>query len=273
MDLSPEKMQENWQTYLNIIKNNIGEERAKILIEFHNEHEERFMFAPASARDWYHSAFPGGYLDHVIRVTQCAQKQYQIWEEMGADVSTYTKEEMIFAALFHDLGKIGFPGENQHYYEPNDSSWHVKNLGMVYKFNTEIPSMKVPERSLFILQTLGVKVTLNEFLAIKLHDGLYDDSNKFYLMSGMKETKLRSHLPILLHQADHMASQIEFEMWNNQTGSVPKTKSSGYKPKNASKADKTTRRAQAVEKSAEKMNPNFKESTINLIDSFFKEDE
>ena len=37
----------------------------------------------------------------------------------------------------------------------------------------------------------------------------------FTFMSGQKETRLRTHLPLLMHQADHMAAQIEFELWNN----------------------------------------------------------
>jgi hypothetical protein len=168
---------------------------------------------------------------------------------------------------------MGLPGDNQHFYEPNDSQWHIDKLGAVYKCNTEIPAMKVPERSLFILQQIGVKTTVNEFLGIKLHDGLYDESNKFYLMSSMKETRLRTHLPILLHQADQMAAQIEFEVWNNSTDSIPKASKRTYKPKNASKADKAIRTTKAMKESADKMNPNFKDSTINLIDSFFKTEE
>ena len=135
---------------------------------------------------------------------------------------------------------------------------------MIYKFNTDIPAMKVPERSLFILQEIGCKVTQNEFITIKIHDGLYDESNKFYFMSGQKETRLRTHLPLLMHQADHMAAQIEFEQWNNNTNSVPSAK-----PKNASKADKIQRKSKAVN---EANNPNLSAATLGVIDSFFKED-
>ena len=124
--------------------------------------------------------------------------------------------------------------------------------------------MKVPERSLFILQEIGCKVTQNEFITIKIHDGLYDDSNKFYFMSGQKETRLRTHLPLLMHQADHMAAQIEFEQWNNNTNSVP-----SVKPKNASKADKIQRKSKAVN---EANNPNLSAATLGVIDSFFNED-
>jgi hypothetical protein len=81
----------------------------------------------------------------------------------------------------------------------------------------------------------------------------------------MKETKLRSHLPLLMHQADHMAAQIEFEIWNSTTNSIPKQSS---KPKNGSKGDKTLRAAKKVNT---ENNPNLSKATIDVIDSFFKD--
>jgi hypothetical protein len=151
------------------------------------------------------------------------------------------------------------------YYKPNDSQWHIDKLGQIYKFNTDIPAMKVAERSLFLLQNWGVRVTLNEHLAISLHDGLYDDSNKFYLMSGMKETRLRNHLPILIHQADQMAAYIEFEQWVKKN---PFTDTASN-PKNGSKGDKTLRKAKAINI---ENNPNLTPKTLDVIDSFFKKD-
>ena len=66
-----------------------------------------------------------------------------------------------------------------------------------------------------------------------------------------------------MHQADHMAAQIEYEIWNTTTDAVPKSK-----PTNASKGDKTLRAAKKV--NAEN-NPNLSKATIDVIDSFFKD--
>ena len=260
--LSAEKIQSNWDRYVTEIKTNISKDRTDILIPFLEKYKERMMMMPASSKNWHHSAFAGGYVDHVLRVYDCANELYKTWNKMGGDISTYTVEEMHFVALFHDLGKMG--QQEGEYYQPNDSQWHVDKLGQIYKFNTDIPAMKIPERSLFLLQEIGCKVTQNEYIGIKIHDGLYDESNKFYFMSGMKETKLRSHLPLLMHQADHMAAQIEFEIWNNATDAVPKQS----KPKNGSKGDKTLRAAKKVNT---ENNPNLSKATIDVIDSFFKD--
>jgi len=71
--------------------------------------------------------------------------------------------------------------------------------------------MSVPDRGLYLLTSYGISYTKNEMLAIKLHDGLYDDANKPYLMSWMPETKPRTSLIYIVHQADLMAARIEFE--------------------------------------------------------------
>ena len=258
--LSAEKIQANWDRYISEIKTCFSKERTDILLPFLDKYKDRLMMMPASVRDWHHSAFAGGYTDHVLRVFDCANQLYKTWEAMGGDISTYTVEEMQFAALFHDLGKMG--QQEGEYYTPNDSQWHIDKLGQVYKFNTDIPAMKIPERTLFLLQEIGVKVTQNEFITIKIHDGLYDESNKFYFMSGQKETRLRTHLPLLMHQADHMAAQIEFELWNNPSNSKPR------KPANATKGDKTLRAAKKINT---ENNPNLSKATLGVIDSFFKD--
>ena len=91
--LQAEKIQSNWDRYINEIKTNISKERTDILIPFLEKYQERLMMMPAAARNWHHSAFAGGYVDHVLRVYDCANKLYKIWKDMKGDTSTYTVEE------------------------------------------------------------------------------------------------------------------------------------------------------------------------------------
>jgi hypothetical protein len=82
--------------------------------------------------------------------------------------------------------------------------------------------MTVPDRGLWLLSQLGIEVSKNEWLAIKLHDGLYDDANKPYLMSWSPETKLRTSLPYIVHQADLLAARVEFEReWLDKLNNTP----------------------------------------------------
>ena len=49
--LSAEKIQSNWERYLNEIKTNISKERTDILIPFLEKFEERMMMMPAAAKN------------------------------------------------------------------------------------------------------------------------------------------------------------------------------------------------------------------------------
>ena len=97
--------------------------------------------------------------------------------------------------------------------------------------NKAIAFSAVPDRELFLLEQHNVKYTFNEMVAIQTHDGLYDPANEKYLKSFMPETKPRTSLPFILHQADMMAARIEFEKeWlpklNGITPNEPKVKTS-----------------------------------------------
>ena len=58
-------------------------------------------------------------------------------------------------------------------------------------------------------------------LGIKLTDGLYDENNKPYFMSRTADSKLKTNLGYVMHQADCMAARIEYEMWANKNSSTP----------------------------------------------------
>lgn len=219
MSYTAEQLQENYDHLLGYIDRYIQGDRKEALTKLYTDHAERIMLMPASSIDHHHNAFPGGYVDHVIRVIECALKLKDLWMSMGSYIN-YSEEELVFAAMNHDLGKIGTEEAEQ--YIPNDSEWHRKNLGRIYKYNPENAFMPVPDRSLFLLQQRGIPVTFNEYIAIKTHDGLYDEGNRPYYISNSKESKLRSNLPILLHHADHMASRIEFEKWDQSGASSAK---------------------------------------------------
>lgn len=219
--LTAEQIKQNYEHFLGHIETHISSPRKEQLIDMYKSIENVLIFAPASSRASFHNSFDGGYVDHVNRVVTCALDLYNLWQLSGAKVNTFTKEELVFAAINHDLGKLGLNGEPR--YIPNDSEWHVKNQGANYKPNAKLPFLPVQDNSLFILQSAGIPTTLNEYIAIKIHDGLYDDGNKAYLISGQNESKLRSCLPIILHQADMMASRIEWENeWLDKMGETPK---------------------------------------------------
>jgi hypothetical protein len=209
MNLTAEQIQDNWNELMRVIETNISSPRKEKLLEFYKQYADRLMLMPAAHKKEYHNAFPGGYVEHVLRVIRCAIKQATLWEDEGADMSTFTNEELVFSALNHDLGKMG--DEEQDSYIPQTDQWRREKLGEDYMFNTKVPFASVPDRGLFLLQSHGIQYSFNEMIAIQTHDGLYDEANKKYLMAFMPEQKPRTSLPFILHQADLMAARIEFE--------------------------------------------------------------
>lgn len=218
--LSAEQIQDNLQRFYVLIEKFISEPRATKLLALYQSQEDNLALAPASSRASYHNSFPGGYVDHVNRVVEAALKVTSLWSDMGANIN-FTTEELVFSAINHDLGKLGRDGQPA--YLPNDSEWHVKNQGANYKPNASLPFIPIQDSSLFILQQAGIELTFNEWVAIKTHDGLYDDGNKAYLISSQNESKLRSSLPLILHQADILAARVEWEKeWLDKVGTAAK---------------------------------------------------
>jgi hypothetical protein len=223
MKLTAETIVQNWTDLIKVIDDNFKGDRKDKLKAMYLDLEDRMSMQPASSFDHYHNAFEGGYVDHVLRVIKCAKHVYALWKDMGSDMSGYTEEELIFVALNHDIGKMGFPGEGNEIYIPNDSEWHRKNQGKMYKINPNNAFSLVNDLSIWLLQHYNITITWNEMLAIKLTDGLYDESNKPYFMSRTADSKLKTNLGYVMHQADSMAARIEFEMWykDNPAGAVP----------------------------------------------------
>ena len=150
MNLTAEQIQENWNVFIGNIEKYISSPRKEKLIEFYEKYQERIMLMPAAHKKEYHSAFPGGYVDHVNRVVRCALKQYELWKEEGADMSTFTLEELVFSAINHDLGKMG--DEENESYIPQTDQWRRDKLGEDYiSENDVISRLTLPGELDFLL--------------------------------------------------------------------------------------------------------------------------
>jgi len=215
--LTPEKIQENWERHVKIAEVYISEPRKQRVLQLLSELEEQLIVAPASIKDWYHNSFPGGYIDHVNRVVKCSFKVKDMWEELGATID-FTDEELVISALFHDIGKIG-DGISENYKVQTDN-WRKEKLKENYTNNPKLDFMLAQDRSIFILQKFGIPLNVKEFLAIRTHDGVYDDANKPYFFSNNPDSKFKTNLVYILHQADFMSAKIEYNLWQKTVEKV-----------------------------------------------------
>jgi hypothetical protein len=222
INLTAEQLNANYELVLDIIhKYFTGDRKSKLLTLF-EDYKDKIIISPASSMNHFHSAYPGGYCVHTLLVIDIVEKLYQLWKSLGSDVSGYDLSELIFVALIHDFGKLG--SIEQDYYIINDSEWHIKNRGELYKRNPELENVRHEERSIYILNQYGIKLSINEFIGILAHNGAYDEASKFYFDQFNDERKLRTNLPIIFHHADYMAYRIEYENEKKLRSNKPKTK-------------------------------------------------
>ena len=209
-ELSIEQIEHNWKKLRDTIENTFDGDRLINLNKMYDYFEDRMCMAPASGKEHYHYAHVGGYVEHVLHIIDYAQQIKGTWEKNGATIN-FTDEELIFAAMHHDLGKVGDLEED--YYIPQDSDWHRKNQGSIFKHNPKIEYMTVTDRALWLLQHFGVSMTQNEFIGLRLTDGMYEEANKSYYVSYIPERQLRSNIAYILHQADMLATHVEYDEW------------------------------------------------------------
>ena len=206
-NLTEKEIVANYQEFLAFITSTFTGERQEKLLHMYSEKElgQELAVAPASMNEQWHNAFPGGYILHIMNVVKTSFGVKKLYETMGGIID-FTQEEQIFSALHHDLGKLGGPDGS--YYVPQTNDWKEKQ-GELYQMNPNIQYMPVTDRALYNLQYYGIKTTWKEAISIKLSDGMYDESNKKYLVQFKPEMFLKSCLPRIIHISDYMSSCFE----------------------------------------------------------------
>ena len=176
MDLDIETMQANYEKF-QALNEKTGKraENLKALIDWVGD---RLVMCPSSERNEYFNSYPGGLLDHALKILESS---YKIAKGCGIEVSN---ESIILCSLFCLIGKVG--DEKHDFYLPQDNNWRKENLGENYKFNDKLPHMRTTHRSLYLLQKFGVELSYEEWMAILLADGLTDDTRLY----SMREPSL-----------------------------------------------------------------------------------
>lgn len=194
------KIAKNYDTFVAFC-NQVGPRREKIQAML-DHIGERLLTAPASSREAYHNCWPGGLVDHSLRVMR---NTYKLLKVMGWE-GKFSKESIIISALFHDLGKVG--GVDEDHYVPADD-WQKKR-GQLYTYNPKLQFMLNSHRALFLLQHFGIELTEDEYLAILLNDGPEASENTPY---NMKEPTLA----VVIHQADRLSCEEEKLLARDET--------------------------------------------------------
>lgn len=216
-----EQLLENYNRFIGFLKKIFKDNPTRLekLLHMYSTDElgAELVVAPASGKVNYHSAYIGGYLDHVMNVCKNAFNIKKLFEAEGGYVN-FTDEELFFAAIHHDLGKLG--DSKLPYYIPEESEWHIRNQGSVFKVNPELHWMDVTDRALWLLNKYGIECSEVEMLGIKLADGLYNEANKKYFINYQPGGFLKTELPYILHWADHLSCRVEVSEYKRSKGLI-----------------------------------------------------
>lgn len=149
-------------------------DRRDSLERFLEMYADRIATAPGHDRNNRRSASPGGLVRRSLQTFANARElcNMSAFSDLGISV-----ESVIIVSLLHDIGRIG--DDTGDFYLPQTSSWHVER-GIHYVYNPGIKRMTHPHRGLYMLQSAGISLTQDEWMAIVAQSSAYDE-NKFYV--------------------------------------------------------------------------------------------
>lgn len=191
--LTSDEVEKNYNKFVSLCEK-VGDHRKDNLLKLVDHFGTRLALCPTSAKKDYHNAFPGGLVDHSLRVLRNVFTLTKMFPDFEV-----SKESLVLVSLMHDIGKCG-DLQNDFYVDAEE--WRQQKLNELYTYNNKIQYMQHTHRSIYLLQHFNVQLTSDEFLAILLHDGPILEGNKDYMF---KEPTLAT----LLHQADYLAAKEE----------------------------------------------------------------
>ncbi|MHB1326043.1 MAG: hypothetical protein ACYDGS_02175 [Thermoleophilia bacterium] len=108
-------------------------------------------------------------------------------------------------ALFHDMGKVGYPGKP--HYLPNGNRWEDEKRNMTYRTNPEAMTMNLAVRSLYLIGN-RIDLTEDEAQAIVSHGGVYPVSGG---VNNLDYHHKECQLQMIVHFADKWTAAVDEE--------------------------------------------------------------
>jgi hypothetical protein len=187
--LQEEILYKNWETFRTQLEK--LSERTPNIAHFIEQLEElELPTTPASTRLDYVCAYPGGLVEHSLRVLTYVAKLRKVYG-LEKDISATSA---ILVSLLHDVGKVGY--NNKPYYLPQEDEWKKTKLGQMYEINQKLAFIPVSQLSLKLLTQNSFMLDLDEWYAIS---NVRDNTKDQYF------SKYEPKLSILLNQAITMA--------------------------------------------------------------------
>ena len=205
--INQEQMDNNWTELMSIIDEHFEGEQKENILKLHSDFEDEYKTAPASGRPNYHNCFKGGYLDHVLHVIKNSLMIKKLYEKNGVKL-IHSDSDVVLAAMFHDLGKLG--DGTQPYYKYQTDDWRRKKLKEWYTHNKDLDYMTVHDIALWLLSKYHIDVNPHVYKAILCADGLFDPAAETYFKSYVDT---RHILGSIVHFGDWLSTICEKQTW------------------------------------------------------------
>ena len=205
--INQEQMDNNWTELMSIIDKYFEGEQKENILKLHKDFEDEYKIAPASGRPNYHNCFKGGYLDHILHVIKNSLMIKRQYEHNGVKV-IHSDSDVVLAAMFHDLGKLG--DGTQKYFKYQTDDWRRKKLKEWYTHNKDLDYMTVHDRALWILAKYNVDLNPHVHKAIICADGLFDPAAETYFRAY---NDTRHVLGSIIHFGDWLSTICEKQVW------------------------------------------------------------
>jgi|6_EtaG_2_1085325.scaffolds.fasta_scaffold00372_5 hypothetical protein len=187
------EIERNWNLFTKLCeKTDVNAEAISGLLD---ELGDRIVMCPSRDRNTWVTCKTGGLVENALNTFRIIRSLDEVMK-WNTPIGS-----LILVSLFYNIGKIGDLDGND-LFLPQDSDWHREKLGQLYKYNPDIERMSTPHQSLFILQSFGVVLSQDEWLAIATSFGPAFDENKFYVGH-------ETQLALLLQQAVRLVQEEE----------------------------------------------------------------
>ena len=161
-----------------------------------------FYTAPASSK--YHSNYDGGLLDHCLCVYACAEDmREQMIKYDPVLAENIPVDSLIICTLLHDICKTSFYRKTIKYRKNEHNDWE-SYYG--YEIEDTFP-IGHGEKSVIMLQKIGIELTLCEMLAIRYHMGFWGEQNTEFKMAQKNAINM-CPLVVVLQVSDFMANSV-----------------------------------------------------------------
>ena len=164
-----------------------------------------FFDAPASTK--FHLNKVGGLLEHSMNVCTVALRLRDMMVEMNPELGLQlSRESVIIASLLHDACKSDIYKPKVSYRKTPDGKWE-----QIPGYEADYSKMPLGhgEKSVIMLQMWGLKLTLDEILAIRWHMTAWELAFQSPEQKGyLNAARAKSPLCTIIQTADGLSSNI-----------------------------------------------------------------